>query len=91
MQNNVYWSFVLNRELNLEWQLTIFQASEDIATGEYTCLVPGCDGGAHMVKLMVEKKQWIDIMLHFQWLWRDAACILWWQMVHSTWRCFLVA
>ncbi len=42
-KHNTYWSFVLNRELTIECEAVVYQATTD-ATGTYFCPVPACLG-----------------------------------------------
>ncbi len=42
-QQDAYWSFVFNRELTIEHEAVVYQATTD-ATGTIFCLVPACMG-----------------------------------------------
>jgi hypothetical protein len=42
-KHNMYWSFVLNRELTIESEAVFYQATAD-ATGTIFCPVPACVG-----------------------------------------------
>jgi hypothetical protein len=43
-QHDIYWSFVLNRDLVPEQAVVVYRATESPATGIYLCPVPQCGG-----------------------------------------------
>jgi hypothetical protein len=43
-QHDIFWSFVLNRDLAPERAAVVYRATDSPATGIYFCLVPQCGG-----------------------------------------------